>query len=486
MEISLLYRSKNDTPTGGIGRDTVDRLALRRLIEGLHLSGSDAEYCLRTLSAPLFNAEDIAYRRKILQDFAENPALLDELDRIWDRLSRLRKDQADLKKEKRAAIRTARGEAVPDAAKNLLQAAGLTLKRCLLLLDAAKRTLHACALTSQGLCRLKNELEEVTSPAIHPSLLRLCTQMEQYSEISGVAIRLRLNDGGAVVACDLMDRQSIPFSIPEAKKKRFLFGKRESDSVSAAAVDLRSCPLRSNLRAEAMQSLADLADRVSAALFDRFLTAGRELSFYRAALCYTEWLREKDVPTCFAELGGEVIAFERLYDPLLLQTMDAKMITPNDLSGDSARGLLITGANGSGKTVWLRSVGLMQIFTQAGLPIPALSAQVPLYRQIYTHFSSGEKELTADERAGRFEQEVRELAAMLDEIGTNGLVLLNETFQTTAYREGAEGLSHILRYLTEGGNRWILTTHLTELSVHLDSGELTALRADHTHRIQPI
>ena len=484
MSVSLLYRDSNNTPLGSIGKDTPDRLALRRLIDGLRLSKADADYFQRTLTSPLVQAEDITYRREILRDFTVNPALPGELDGIFEKLYRVRADHADLKKEKRAVLRSTHGEVVPEAAKNLLQTAGLTLKRCLMLLEAIKRTISSCTLTSEGLCALQNELDAVVSEENAVPLLRLCSRMEQYSETSGAALRLRLNEYGSIVACDLTDRQKIPFRAPEAKKKRFLFAKKETDNAPTVAIDLRSCQLQKDLRAAAMQSLADLAEELTAALFDRFLTVGRELSFYRSAMRYTAWLEEKGAHICFAEVGDDVTAFEKLYDPLLLQTLEIGAITPNDLTPTSAPGLVTVGENGSGKTVWLRSIGLMQIFSQAGLPIPAEFARVPLYRQIFTHFSSGEKEFEAGNEAGRFEQEVREMADVLDEIGTDGLVLLSETFQTTAYREGSEGLSHILRYLAEGGNRWMLTTHLIDLPSCFKDGEITLLRTDAEHWVR--
>ena len=83
-------------------------------------------------------------------------------------------------------------------------------------------------------------------------------------------------------------------------------------------------------------------------------------------------------------------------------------------------------------------------------------------------------------------KEVGSAAGVVDEIGTDGLVLLNETFQTTAYEEGAQGLYHILRYLAEGDNRWMLTTHLTDLSAHFTAREVTLLRTDADHRVRPI
>lgn len=490
MSISLLYRDRSAmNEIGTIGKDTLDQLALRRFTDKLGLTARDAEYFHDVLSKPLTNANDIAYRRAILECFVKHPSLLAELDERFDKLFELRLDYNDLKKEKRQLLRSSPKEGNPDAAKNLLVSAGLTLKRCLLFLEAITHTLRAHPLDAEGLRLLLDELQAITSGDAFGEMIVLLTRFETYSEVSGTAVRLKLTELGSLVACDLTDRQRILFRKPEPKKKRFLFAKKEEiDNPPAAPINLTFCTLQTTLRSNAMISLSEQADAIAGGLFDRFLSVGRELTFYRVALSYVHLLSEKSAPICYAEFGKDgQFSFDGLYDPLLVQSRDKlDEVVPNTLEATAASGIALFGENGSGKTVWLRSVGLAQLFTQAGLPVPAKSAEFWLYRQIFTHFSSGEKEFEAGNEAGRFEQEVREMASILDQIGENGLILLNETFQTTAYEEGAEGLSHILRYLTEGGSRWMLTTHLTPLPRFFGEGELAIYRTDSLHRVLPV
>ena len=67
-------------------------------------------------------------------------------------------------------------------------------------------------------------------------------------------------------------------------------------------------------------------------------------------------------------------------------------------------------------------------------------------------------------RAGRFEEEAAEMAGIVGEMEKESLLLMNETFQTTSYDEGAEGMYHILRHLTRRGCGVIFVTHLTKLA----------------------
>ena len=151
---------------------------------------------------------------------------------------------------------------------------------------------------------------------------------------------------------------------------------------------------------------------------------------------------------------------------------DPSSVVPNDFVIEQATdGLLVFGDNGNGKTVYLRSIGTMQLLAQAGLPIPCESAEITLFSPIATQFSEAEKDFFEDNDAGRFEQEVRELAAMVDTLKEGALVFLNETFQSTAYEEGAEGLYHLLKYFSSLNIRWILVSHLRHLKDVFGSSE---------------
>ena len=146
-------------------------------------------------------------------------------------------------------------------------------------------------------------------------------------------------------------------------------------------------------------------------------------------------------------------------------------------------GILITGENNSGKTVYLRSVGMAQLLFQAGLPVPCESARMRIFSAVHTCYAAAEKEFVSGNDAGRFEQEVRVLSQLAEKIQPNSLLLLNEVFQTTAYSEGAEGLYHILNYFTRHGVNFIAVTHLKEL-VPLYGGRIRHLVTAPGYRIE--
>ena len=72
---------------------------------------------------------------------------------------------------------------------------------------------------------------------------------------------------------------------------------------------------------------------------------------------------------------------------------------------------------------------------------------------------------------------------MVDSLPAGSLVLLNETFQSTAYTEGAEGLSHLLHWFSDHGIRWILVTHLLQLDEYLKDLPVVRLHTSEGYRI---
>ena len=137
------------------------------------------------------------------------------------------------------------------------------------------------------------------------------------------------------------------------------------------------------------------------------------------------------------------------------------------------------GDNNCGKTSFLRAVGSAILFAQNGLFVCADSMKVSVRSGIFSHFSSEEKDFTdSSDAAGRFEGEVIDIARIVNALTPYSLVLLNETFQTTAYREGALGMKEILDVFPEINVKYIFVTHMKAIFPLFEKGEVTVLKAD--------
>jgi DNA mismatch repair ATPase MutS len=99
----------------------------------------------------------------------------------------------------------------------------------------------------------------------------------------------------------------------------------------------------------------------------------------------------------------------------------------------------------------------------------AESATMSIRRGFFSHFSSAEEEFLKGDARGRFDQEAREIAAILDKLTPYSLLLLNETFQTTSYKEGTKSIYDILRFMPKLKTKYVFVTHLTALFGYMES-----------------
>ena len=228
-----------------------------------------------------------------------------------------------------------------------------------------------------------------------------------------------------------------------------------------------------DLSARAVQECDRLFTSFLRTLVDRFAGLEEELYFYRCALYYIDRFEDRGVTYVWPEILPEeenALSCRNLRDLLLLtESMYVQSVIPNDVAfgkgaGENGlSGMLVTGKNNSGKTVYLRSIGTAVLLAQCGLPVPAEEARISVRRRIFTTFAKAEGELVPQSSAGRFEEEVAEIAGIIRAMEPDSLLLLNETFQTTAYDEGADGMVPILTYLAGLGCGFIFVTHLTRL-----------------------
>jgi DNA mismatch repair ATPase MutS len=144
--------------------------------------------------------------------------------------------------------------------------------------------------------------------------------------------------------------------------------------------------------------------------------------------------------------------------------MQDRTVVPNDFHfKNDKNGTLIIGENGSGKTVYLRSIASSYILANAGLPIPAENAVIELPTGIFVMMASSERALERAGQGGRFESEVSDLSDFVRNVESGSFVFLNEIFQSTSYDEGADALYSVLDHFSNERVKWILVTHLEQM-----------------------
>lgn len=152
----------------------------------------------------------------------------------------------------------------------------------------------------------------------------------------------------------------------------------------------------------------------------------------------------------------------RARHPLLVSARGDDGVVPLDLEmGNGFRTLVISGPNMGGKTVALKTLGLLALMMACGLHVPAAEgSELPLFDEIYADIGDGQ---SIEESLSTFAAHIRQLARISNQAGENSLVLLDEIGAGTDPHEGGALAKAALRFLAERRSFCMATTHLGAL-----------------------
>jgi DNA mismatch repair protein MutS2 len=132
--------------------------------------------------------------------------------------------------------------------------------------------------------------------------------------------------------------------------------------------------------------------------------------------------------------------------------------------GDGVRGLILSGANASGKTVALKTLGLLTLMVQSGLPIPVSEgSQAAIFQEIFAVVGD---EQNIEENLSTFSSHLLHLNQMVGMAGPHSLLLLDELGVGTHASEGCALAMAFLDRFMEGGASVVVTTHFDRLKAY--------------------
>lgn len=459
-------------------------LSIDRAIHRIATDRKRTDYFLDILSRPSRIRENILYRQELFADFLAMPELFEKLSLQFTRYDRIKSDWQEMKLGAPPSS-VSNPEALLEHTFASLKVTAFFPNTIVTFFHSIYELLGKYPITSRALCSMRDYCGEMIENDSLDEIVRISQKFLYRSpEFFSFDTLIKLDQTLCAEISELSEieeyteKSKFSFSLPK------LFAKKEQGPPTSVRVPADGTAYEDAivLLNEALSHIDGALTRVTNNLYDILYGLSRELYFYEIGIAYMDHITSLSIPTCVPEIlpcEDDILTMHGVRDLVLASDVDnPSRIVPNDMEIGDLDGILVKGLTDTGKTVYLRSCGTAMLFAQAGLPILAEDARLSIRTAFFSHFSSAEEEFLKVDVTGRFDQEAREIAAIMDHVIPHSLVMLNETFQTTSYQEGTDAIHSILSVLPLVKTKFLFVTHLTRLFDRMDPSTVCLMETD--------
>ncbi len=161
--------------------------------------------------------------------------------------------------------------------------------------------------------------------------------------------------------------------------------------------------------------------------------------------------------------GLELLAARHPLLELRLREGDGSIVPLAIILPQGTKQMIVSGPNTGGKTVALKTAGLLALMAQAGMPVPAERARLPVFTAVYADIGDAQ---SIEQNLSTFSAHIVNVNRIAREADAESLVLLDELGSATDPEEGAALAVAVAEHFLERGAWTLITTHLTSLKIH--------------------
>jgi len=306
---------------------------------------------------------------------------------------------------------------------------------------------------SQNLRRIKSEIKS-KSDRLRKTLYKILKDVSE-QELSRDEI-ITLRDGRSVIPVKVENKRQVPGIIhsSSASGSTVFIEPQETTEINNEITELKY-----EERREIERILSELTSEVSVYYEDFKLNCEilAELDFIYSKAKYAI-----DISGNIPEISEKITVLRKAYHPVLIQSHNIKNIVPLDVEiGGEFNTLVITGPNAGGKTVALKTIGLLQLLFQSAILIPAdSSSKFRIFKKIFINIGD---EQSIENDLSSFSSHLKYIKDIISNCDSDSLVLIDEICNGTDPKLGGALSASILKFLSEKDCISIVTTHIGDL-----------------------